>query len=95
MMLLKCCIKYPANLENSAVATGLENVNFHFNPKERQCQKSPYYLTIAPISHASKVTLKILQHRIQQYVKLKLPDVNLDLEKMNEPEIKLPTSPGS
>ena len=49
----------PANLKNSAVATGLEKVNFHFNPKE-----SSNYHTIALISHASKVMLKILQARL-------------------------------
>ena len=39
MMMLKCCINIPANLENSAVATGLEKVSFHSIPKERQCQR--------------------------------------------------------
>ena len=50
----------PANLENSAVATGLEKVSFHSSPKERQCQRCSNYCTIALISHASKVMLKIL-----------------------------------
>ena len=59
----------PANLENSAVATGLEKVSFHSNAKE--CSN---YCTIALISHASKVTLKILQARLQQYVNRELPD---------------------
>ena len=58
----------PANLENSAVAIGLEKVSFHSNPKERQCQrmfKLPYNLTlIALISHISKLMLKILQARL-------------------------------
>ena len=66
----------PANLENSAVATGLEKVSFHYNPKERQCQrmlKLPY--STALISHATKVMLKILQARLQQYVNHKIPDV--------------------
>ena len=54
----------PANLENSAVATGLENVSFHFSPEE--CSN---YCTIALISLASKVILKILQARLQQYLK--------------------------
>ena len=62
----------PANLEHSAVATGLEKVSFHSNPKERQCQN---YCTIALISHASKVMLKILQARLQQYVNCELPHV--------------------
>ena len=65
----------PANLENSAVATGLEKVSFHSNPKERQCQECSNYLTIALISHASKVMLKILQARVQQYVNRELPDI--------------------
>ena len=52
-----------ANLENSAVATGLEKVSFHYNPKERQRQKSSNYSTVL-ISHASKVMLKILQARL-------------------------------
>ena len=64
-----------ANLENSAVATGLEKVSFHSNPKERQCQRMLNYHTIALISHASKVMLKILQARLQQYVNRELPDV--------------------
>ena len=44
----------PANLENSAVATGLEKVSFHSNPKERQCQRMLDYLTIALISQGKK-----------------------------------------
>ena len=58
----------PANLENSAVATGLENVSFHSNAKE--CSN---YRTIALISHASKIMLKILRARLQQYVNHELP----------------------
>ena len=85
----------PANLENSAVATDLERVSFHSSPKERQCKESSNYCTIALISHASKVMLKILQARLQQYVNHELPDVKLVLEKAEEPEIKLPTSTGS
>ena len=65
----------PANLENSAVATGLEKVDFHSNPKERQCQECSNYHTIALISHASKVMLKILQARLQQYMNCEPPDV--------------------
>ena len=92
----------PANLENSAVATGLEKVSS--NLKERQCQKiipipkkgnakeCSNYHTIALISHASKVMLKILQARLQHYV---LTNVQIHLEKPEELEIKLPTSIGS
>ena len=64
-----------ANLENSAVATGLKKVSFHSNPKERQCQRMFKLLPIALISQASKVMLKILQTRLQQYIKQELSDV--------------------
>ena len=66
----------PANLENSAVATGLEKVTFHSIPKE--CSN---YHTVALISHASKVMLKILQARLQQYVNHELPDVQAGFRK--------------
>ena len=61
-----------ANLENSAVATRLEKVSFHSSLKERQCSN---YSKIALISHASKVMLKILKTRLQQYINQELPDV--------------------
>ena len=70
-----------ANLKNSAVATGLEKVSFHSNPKERQCQKCSNYCTTALISHASKVMLKILQAGLQQYVNCELPDVQAGFRK--------------
>ena len=65
----------PVNLENPAVVTGLEKVSYHFNPKERQCQKCSNYHTISHISHASQVILNIFQARLQQYVNHELPDV--------------------
>ena len=70
----------PANLENSAVATGLEKVSFHSNPKgnAKECSN---YCTIALISHTSKVMLKILQARLQQYVNQELPDVQAGFRK--------------
>ena len=71
----------PANLENSAVATGLEKVSFHSKPKERQCQECSNYCTIALISHASKIMLKILQARLQQYMNHELPDVQAGFRK--------------
>ena len=71
----------PANLENSAVATGLEKVSLYSNPEERQCQRSSNYRTIALISHASKIMLKILQARLQQYVNHELPDVQAGFQK--------------
>ena len=64
-------------------------------PKKGNAKKCSSYHTIALISHARKVTLKILQARLQQYAKQELPDFKLDLEKAEEPEIKLPISVGS
>ena len=64
----------PANLENSAVAIGLEKVSFHSNPKGNAKECSNYH-TISFISHASKVMLKILQARLQQYMNHELPDI--------------------
>ena len=66
----------PANLGNSAVATGLEKVSFHSNPKE-----GSNYRTIALISYTSKVTLKILQARLQQYVNCEFLDVQAGFRK--------------
>ena len=71
----------PANLEKSAVATGLEKVSFHSSPKERQCQrilKLPHNCTH---SHANKVILKILQARLQQYVNRELPNIQIGFRK--------------
>ena len=85
----------PANLENSAVATGLEKVSFHSNPKERQCQRMLKYCTIALISHASKVMLKILQARLQQYVNRELPDVQAGFRKGRGTRGQIATSAGS
>ena len=71
----------PAHLENSAVATGLEKVCFHSNPKERQCKKCSNYQKIALISHASKVILKICQARLQEYMNREIPDVQAGFRK--------------
>ena len=84
----------PGNMENSAVATALEKVSFHSNPKERQCQrmlKPPHYHT----PHASKVMLKILQARLQWYVNCELPDVQAGFRKGRGIRDQLPTSTGS
>ena len=70
----------PANLESSAVATRLEKISFHSNLKERQYQRM-IKCTIAFISHPSKVMLKILQARLQQYVNHELPDVQAGFRK--------------
>ena len=77
MLLRSCCesaaLNMPANLENSAVATELEKVSFHSNCKESNAKECSNYCTIALMSHASKIMLKILQARLQQY--RELPDV--------------------
>ena len=62
------------NLENSAVATGLEKVSFHSSPKEEHAKECSNYHMVAFISHPSKVMLKILQARLQQYMNQELPD---------------------
>ena len=70
----------PANLENSAVATKLEKVSFCSNPKgnAKECSN---YCTIALISHYSKVMLKILQARLQQYMNHEIPDIQVGFRK--------------
>ena len=64
----------PANLENSEVATGLEKVSFHSNPKESDAKECSNYCTIVLISHTSKVMPQFFQARLQQYVNRELPD---------------------
>ena len=75
----------PANLENSAVATGLEKVSFHSNPKGGNAKECSNYRTIAFISHIGKVMLKILQARLQQYMNHELPDVQAEFSKGTGP----------
>ena len=75
------------------MATGPEKVSFHSNPKEEQCQRRfrlPYNWLIL---HDSKVILKILQARLQQYGNFQM--YKMDFKKAEEPEIKLPTPIGS
>ena len=71
----------PANLKNSAVATGLEKLRFHSNPKDRQCQRMFKLCTTALISQASKAMLKILQARLQQYMNRESPNVQAGFRK--------------
>ena len=71
----------PVNLENSAVATGLEKISFHSNLKEGQCQIISNYSTIALISYTMKVMVKILQARLQEYVNCELPDLQAGFRK--------------
>ena len=71
----------PTNLENSAVATGLEKVVFIPIPKKGHAKECSYYHTITLISHADKVMLQILQARLQQYVNHEFPDVQAGFRK--------------
>ena len=75
MMLLKCCTQYASKLGNSAVATRLEKSVFIPIPKKSNAKECSNYHTIALITHASKVMLKLLQARLQKYMNGKLPDV--------------------
>ena len=71
----------PANLENSAVATGLKRSVFIPVPKKGTAKECSNYRTIALTSHASKVMLKILQARLQHYMNHELPDVQAGFRK--------------
>ena len=71
----------PTNLENSVVATGQEKVSFILIPKKGNAKECSSYRTNALISHASKVMLKILQARLQQYVNHERPDVQAGFRK--------------
>ena len=95
MTLWKCCPQYANKFGKQQWP--LERSVFTPIPKKGNAKEGSNYRTIALISHASKVMLKILQARLQQYVNWELPDVKLEeiLEKAEEPEIKLPTSAGS
>ena len=85
----------PANLENSAVATGLEKVSFHSDPKKGNAKECSNYCTLALISHASKVMLKFSKPGFNRMRTVNFLMFKLDLEKAEEPEIKFPTSVGS
>ena len=80
-MLLKCCIQHAKKLENSAVATGLKKSAFISISKKGNAEECSNYYTIALISHASKLMLKILQARLQQYVNQELSDVQAGFRK--------------
>ena len=85
----------PANLENSAVATDWKMSVFTPIPKKGNAKECSNYCTITLISHASKIMLKILQARLQQYRTKNFQMYKLDLERAEESEIKYPTSIGS
>ena len=79
-----------ANLEDTAVVTGLEKVNPHPNSQEGSTKECANHQTITLISHASKDMLKILHARLQRYTNQELPDVQAGFSK-EELETKLPT----
>ena len=85
-------LNMPANLENSAVTTGLEKVVFIPICKKGNAKECSNYHTTALISHASTVMLKILQHRLQQYVNHELLDVQAGFRKDRGTRDKLPTT---
>ena len=87
----------PANLENSAVATGLEKVSYHSFPFQSQRKAMPKNAQTTTLLHSSHTLAKECSKfsRLQQHVNWELPDVQGDLEKAEEQEIKLPTSAGS
>ena len=99
MMLLKCCTQYASKLgklkSGHRTLSQDERSAFIPIPKKSNAKESLNYCTVILISHASKIMLKILQSRLQQYINFCLHNFQmykLDLEKPEEPEIKLPTS---
>ena len=95
MMLLSAALNMAANLENAAVTMGLEMSVSIPIPKKVNTKECSNYCTIALISHTSKVTLKILQARLQPYMNRELPDVEAGFRKGRGPRDKLPTFVGS
>ena len=79
----------PENLENSAVATGLQKVSFIPIPKKGNAKECSKYCVIVFISHASEVMLKILQTRLQPYVNQELPDVQAGFLRGKRPRGKI------
>ena len=91
-MLLKCCTQYLQTWKTQQWPQDWKRTVFIPIPKKCNAKEWSNYCTIALISHAGKVMLKILQARLQQYMNCELPDVQSDFRKAEEPEIKLPTS---
>ena len=85
----------PANLENLALGHDWKSSIFIPIPKKENAKECSNYCTMVHISNASKVMLKILQARLQQYMIRKLSEIQAGLRKGKELEIKLPTSTGS
>ena len=92
---LAYCISWLLCVKCSVELLASNNYSILPNPKKGNAKEYSNYLTIALISHASKVTLKILQVRLQQYMNVNFQIFKLFLEKAEEPEIKLPTPTAS
>ena len=95
MMLWNCCTQYASKFGKLSSGHRTGKGVFIPVPKKGNAKEGSNYCTISFISHTSKVMIKILHARLQQYVNHELPDVKLVLEKAEGPEIKLPTSAGS
>ena len=95
MMLWKCCTLMPANLETQQWPQDWKRSVFIPNTKKGNAKECSNYCTIALISHASKVMLKILQARLQQSVNCELPDVQAGFRKGRGTRDQMPTSAGS
>ena len=96
MMLLKCCAQYTSKSGKLSSGHRTGKVQFSFQSQRKAMPKNAQTAAqLTLISHASKVMLKILQARLQQYMNCELPNVQAGFRKAEEPEIKLPTSAGS
>ena len=80
-MLLKCCTQYASKFGKLSSGHRMGKISFPSNSKVRQCKECSNYPTIALISHASQVMLKILQARLQDYVDRECPDVQIGFRK--------------
>ena len=95
-MLLKCCTQYASKFGKISSGHRTGKGQFSFQSQRKAMPKNaPKYHTIALISHASKVMLKILQARIQQYMNRELPDVQAGFRKGRGMKDQFPTSAGS
>ena len=95
MMLWKCCTQYASKFGKLSSGQRTGKGQFLFQSQRKAMPKNANYHTLALISHASKVMLKVLQARLYQYMNCEPLMFKLVLEKAEEPEIKLPTSTGS
>ena len=95
MMLLKHCTQNASKFKNSARPEVWKRSVFIPAPKKGNAKECSICHTVTLISHASKVMLKNLQARFQQYMNQELPDVQAGFRNAEEPEIKLPTPSGS